>query len=174
MPRLNACGCRITEYSTIRKFLGNKHEHTAAASGWARKQKLWISQFAFSSVHTHSLFLHPVLSKSIFFPSCFSTWGWIFFPAWSTGRKCHTVKCQLKLPMQTLLGLGVSWHFFPWVQSVYFAQFKQKLKAQDVMRVAQGSSWVSPVSVLFCCLIAALISSLYHNFREFWGWINQS
>lgn len=155
MPRLNACGCRITEYSITRKFLGNKHEHTAAASGWARKQKLWISQFAFSSVHTHSLFLHPVLSKSIFFPSCFSTWGWIFFPAWSTGRKCHTVKCQLKLPMQTLLGLGVSWHFFPLGSECLFCSVQTETQGSGCDEGGTGQllalTCFSAVLLFNCC-----------------------
>lgn len=142
------CGCRITGDSIISEFLGNKHQHSALSVWVESRSSLWISHSLFSSVHTHSWFLGPALPKSIFSFHVFPLGDGFFPPAWSTGRKCHPVKCQLKLSMQTLLGSGVSWHFPPWVQSVCFAQLKQKLKAPKLMRVAQGSSWFAPVSLL--------------------------
>lgn len=117
-------------------------------AGVGRRSSLWISLSLFQFC-PHSLFgFMPCFTKIHFFLSCFSSMGMDFFCCLEHGEEMPDCKVPVKITQQTLLGLGVSWHFPPWVRSVCFAQLQHKLRAPSWVRVAQSSSCLAPLSLL--------------------------
>lgn len=139
-----ACGCRITEYSIISEFSGNKHKHTQLPmSGVGGK------------VHSESLTLlftlipcfYTLLYRNPVFPFMFFDVGMDFLPCLEHGEEMPLCKVPVKILHANTAGFGSLLAVFS-LLSVHFAGFKHKLKAHSLMRVAQGSSCFAPVSVL--------------------------